>query len=272
MTLVVARKKGKVLSLVSDTGISLNGEQLGPDKQIPKLCILDRNLAVGFSGSSDLALRAIQAAPKDRAATYRSVTNHFLEGHRQYDTDFILAFGPPLSKLARISGGQIKQGSAVEWIGDQAAFAAFQEFPQTRKPRLPFMKEMLASGQEAEAQQPTFDLIGSMRTVIERPDVTSVFGGKQHRRAIRISQLHRHPGRDAVVYAPAVDAPHPSHGPNRRGATICVQLLRKHSWRCVRRNCFSLYAGQDHLRLLRTTNRAPYQLCPSQESERLGAP
>jgi len=148
MTLVVAKKKGEVLSLVSDTGISLNGEQLGPDKQIPKLCILDRNLAVGFSGSSDLALRAIRAAPKDGAATYRSVTSHFLEGHRQYDTDFILAFGPPLSKLARISDGEVKQGHTAEWIGDQAAFAAFQEFRQTRKPRLPFMKEMLASGQE----------------------------------------------------------------------------------------------------------------------------
>ena len=169
-------KEGQGSSLVSDTGISLNGEQLGPDKQIPKLCILDRNLAVGFSGSSDLALRAIRAAPKDGAATYRSVTSHFLEGHRQYDTDFILAFGPPLSKLARISDGEVKQGHTVEWIGDQAAFAAFQEFRQTRRPRLPFMKEVLASGQEAEAQQPTFDLIGSMRTVIERPDVTSVFG------------------------------------------------------------------------------------------------
>ena len=178
MTLVVAKKKGEVLSLVSDTGISLNGALLGPDKQMPKLCILNRSLAVAFCGSPDLALRTIQAAPKDDRATYRSITNHFLDAHRQHDNDFILAFGPPLSKLALVADGTIKQNRTTEWIGDKDGFEAFQEFRQKRESTLPHIKTMLGTSRkiEAEGKLPTFDMIGTMRTVIERDDVPSVFG------------------------------------------------------------------------------------------------
>jgi hypothetical protein len=110
VTLVVARKKGNVISLVSDTGISLNDEQLGFEQQLPKLCILNDKLALGFSGSPEMALRVINGAPKHEGATYGEVARHFLDAHRQFDQglDFILAFGQPLSKLARISGGEVK--------------------------------------------------------------------------------------------------------------------------------------------------------------------
>jgi hypothetical protein len=178
MTLVVAKKKGDVLSLVSDTGISLNGKQLGPDKQLPKLCILKRDLAVGFSGSPELAVRIMEGTPTGYNASYRTLTQHFLEGHRQHDCDFILAFGAPLSKLALISDGIIRQGRTTEWIGDKVAFEAFQGFRLNREPPLPYIDIKLGTNREIEAKGklPSFDMIGSMRTIIERADVPSVFG------------------------------------------------------------------------------------------------
>jgi hypothetical protein len=178
MTLVVAKKKGDVLSLVSDTGISLNGQQLGPDKQIPKICILNDNLAVGFAGSPELAKEAIEATPKDEGASYGTVTGHLLKAHQQLDqgVDFVLAFGPPLSKLVLISRGKIIQNRTNEWIGDQTAFEAFQNFRQNRDIGLPFISPMLSTAQETEAKLPTFDMIGSMRSIIERTDIRSVFG------------------------------------------------------------------------------------------------
>jgi len=178
MTLVVAKKKSTVLSLVSDTGISLNNEQLGAAGQFPKICILNKTLAVGFSGSPDLAKTVIEAAPKQEGATYGAVTNHLLEAHLKYDhgVEFIVAFGPPLSKFALISGGEIIQNRTTEWIGDQAGFEAFQQFRQNRLTGLTFIDPMLTTGQQSEARLPTFDMIGSMRSIIERRNVPSVFG------------------------------------------------------------------------------------------------
>jgi hypothetical protein len=158
MTLVVAKKKSTVLSLVSDTGISLNNEQLGAAGQFPKICILNKTLAVGFSGSPDLAKTVIEAAPKQEGATYGAVTNHLLEAHLKYDhgVEFIVAFGPPLSKFALISGGEIIQNRTTEWIGDQAGFEAFQQFRQNRLTGLTFIDPMLTTGQQSEARLPTF--------------------------------------------------------------------------------------------------------------------
>jgi hypothetical protein len=82
------------------------------------------------------------------------------------------------------SGAGVDCGAGVgcsiagEWIGDQAGFEAFQEFRQTRTPAVPYIVPMLATDREVEAKMrlPTFDMIGSLREVIQRKDVPSVFG------------------------------------------------------------------------------------------------
>lgn len=152
--------------------------QLGVEQHLPKICILNPTLAVGFSGSPDLATAAIREAPKNDGVSYGAVTQHFLGAHLQHDQgiEFILALGPPLSKLALISSGTITQNRPSEWIGDQAGFEAFQDFRHNRKPILPFVSEMMGTNKESEAKQPTFDMIGSMGSVIRRQDVPSVFG------------------------------------------------------------------------------------------------
>jgi len=179
MTLVVGKQKGKILALVSDTGIEHNGERLGFDQQIPKIAILNKNLAVAFAGSQDLAINAIKMAPKHEAATYGEIIQHFVEAHEANEraVDFILAFGAPLFKLAKISEGVVRQGRSVEWIGDHAGFSAFQEFRAKRvDPTIPFIAPKLHSLRKSEMKSPCFDMIGTMRNVIAQADVQGVFG------------------------------------------------------------------------------------------------
>jgi hypothetical protein len=91
--------------------------------------------------------------------------------------DFILAFGAPLFKLAKISDGVVRQNRSVEWIGDHAGFSAFQEFRAKRvDPTIPFIAPKLHSLRKSEMQSPCFDMIGTMRNVIGQANVQGVFG------------------------------------------------------------------------------------------------
>jgi len=129
MTLVVARvSKRNCISFVSDTGVTHNSERLGPEHQLPKLAILNDSTAVGFAGSTELAVRAIENAPRGGDASYGQVTEHFLSAHKQTNVDFIIGFGPPLSKLAAVKDGKIRQRGTTEWIGDKNGFEAYQRF------------------------------------------------------------------------------------------------------------------------------------------------
>ena len=179
MTLVVAKKKGSILALVSDTGIELQGQQLAVNQHLPKIAILNKQLAVAFAGSSELALAAIAAAPKEESASYAEITQHFLESHQANDkaVDFIIAFGAPLYKFAKVAEGTIRQNRLVEWIGDHVGFEAFQDFRENRSdPSIPFITPMLHSIKEAEKKSPCFDMIGTMRDVIGRSEIANVFG------------------------------------------------------------------------------------------------
>jgi hypothetical protein len=59
MTLVVAQQKGRIIAAVCDTGIFEHDVRLAIEQQLPKICVLSSDIAVGFSGSPDLALRHI---------------------------------------------------------------------------------------------------------------------------------------------------------------------------------------------------------------------
>jgi hypothetical protein len=179
MTLVVAKKKGSVLGLVSDTGIEFHGQQLAVNQHLPKIAILNTQLAVAFAGSSELALAAIAAAPKQASATYAEVTRHFFKAHQSNEkaVDFIVAFGAPLYKFAKVAEGTIRQNRSVEWIGDHSGFRAFQDFREKRSdPSIPFITPMLHTGRESEMKSPCFDMIGTMRDVIGRNTIRAVFG------------------------------------------------------------------------------------------------
>jgi hypothetical protein len=103
----------------------------------------------------------------------------------------MVAFGPPLSKLALIANGKVKQNGSNEWIGDQDGFEAFQEFRQKRlDPSIPFIVPMLGTGRESEAKQPTFDMIGTMRQVIGQESVAYQSLDTQSRLAMLMGLLN----------------------------------------------------------------------------------
>ncbi|MFT4117475.1 hypothetical protein [Bradyrhizobium sp.] len=177
MTLVVAQKKGICISLVSDTGVTSNGVQLGLEHHLPKVCILNSQLAVGFAGASELAVQAIAAFPREVSPTYHAVTQHFLNSHRTDNVDYIIGFGAPLFKLAKISNNEVRQNRTFEWIGDQAGFENYQRFRTERvDPAVPHFSTMISSTRPSERGTPTFDMVGCVRDVILGRRVHSVFG------------------------------------------------------------------------------------------------
>jgi hypothetical protein len=79
MTLVVAQQKGTTIAVVSDTGVSEHGMRLPPAKQVPKICIINPNLAnpnlaVAFAGNPDLATQSLLSFPKGGLFTYMSMS------------------------------------------------------------------------------------------------------------------------------------------------------------------------------------------------------
>jgi hypothetical protein len=183
LTLVVAQQKGRIISAVSDTGVMEHGVPLPPAQQIPKLCVLSPDVAVGFAGNPDLARRAIETASVPTTDVYRTVTQHFLGQHKHADeaVEFLILFARPVSKIIPIRDGRIYRPTLVAWLGDQQAFEAFQEY-RTNKAATkvnPLTSTLYISTNKTEEQHPdnvTFELLGALRYVIMDADVSSAFG------------------------------------------------------------------------------------------------
>ena len=76
MILVVAQKKGHIISAVSDTGVCQNDTPLPPEGHLPKISVISPDLAIGFAGSPELALEAISTF--NRSAKPPDTIRHFL--------------------------------------------------------------------------------------------------------------------------------------------------------------------------------------------------
>jgi hypothetical protein len=181
LTLVVAQQKGTVIAAVCDTGITRAGMQLGPREQQPKVCILSKNIALGFSGSPDLAATQIGNFSTPTSDVFRATTDYFLSAHRKDDLDFLLLLHHPVAKIVKISDGRIYHPSQTAWIGDKNAFELFQRY-RTEKTSGPaasrFEVPLISTTKESEknAQNSTFDLIGALRYVLLDSSTPSVFG------------------------------------------------------------------------------------------------
>ena len=73
MTLIVARRSGNTIALVSDTGISHHGQKLDPKQFVPKITIINPDVAVEFAGSAELGIRAVTSVPS--SSSYRQVVD-----------------------------------------------------------------------------------------------------------------------------------------------------------------------------------------------------
>lgn len=182
MTLVVAQRKKAIISAVSDTGITEHGIQLPPERHIPKICILTRELAVGFAGSPELALRCF--AEFDRGlSSAKQIIDYFLNFHlsQECSVDFILMMHSPL-RLVRIADGKEHSPLAhVAWIGDYQAFEQFQKYRNDKEDRrvtsaleVPLMLTNKES--ERNPDSVTFKQIAAMRYVLLDTRNPTVFG------------------------------------------------------------------------------------------------
>src|SRR3978361_1454285 len=115
MTLVAARLQDGIISAVSDTAISFKEEHYKPEKQVPKLCILSPDLAVGFAGEPTVAIEALTNFPQD-CITYKAVTDYLLDHHTPH-TEFLVMFNKPVQKIIKIAHGEVTDQRGAGWIG-----------------------------------------------------------------------------------------------------------------------------------------------------------
>ena len=181
MTLVVVQQKGAVISAVSDTGVIEHNQKRPFNQQVPKICILAPDLAVGFAGQPDLSLSYLQQYPA--GSNYRETVAYFvernIESNRQ--ADFIVMFNSPVPKIIRVTDGKASPPVRAAWIGDQSAFEAFQRYRLTKavaSVASVFEAAQLITIQQSEKHHNnmTFEMLGALRYVIIDPAVETVFG------------------------------------------------------------------------------------------------
>ena len=169
MTLVVARLKDGVISAVSDTGISFNEKVFRPEQQIPKLCILSPDLAVGFAGDSKAGIDALSAFPHGRKS-YEEVTHYFLGVNKNMNgkVDFLILCNKSIPKMVKIIDGLVRSQLGAGWIGDKPGFEVLQEQTNiTRAREVSIVEiEQIYSTEPADMAPPMARMIYGLRRVI----------------------------------------------------------------------------------------------------------
>jgi hypothetical protein len=136
MTLVVARRINQDISLIADS-LSSDPKQIlqSPLAGVLKIIILSPTTAIAFSGSIALAETAITRSRRvvSNLNDHTALTNFFLTEHMQMnqETDFIVCTLEPAACISRISGGELHADVLAAYIGNSAAFSAFQHVPKS---------------------------------------------------------------------------------------------------------------------------------------------
>jgi hypothetical protein len=132
MSLVIARKHGEQIFIVSDTKLTdAYGKKIYPTQGIIKSIIVSPHFCLCFAGIADYADGALKSFRqlKIGADTFNQTVQHFFDWHTrvQEKTEFILAFGKPHYKIVEIKDGGFAE-TANSWIGDDKAFRKFQGY------------------------------------------------------------------------------------------------------------------------------------------------
>jgi hypothetical protein len=130
MSLIVARIIEDEIRIVSDTKVTnYSAVHNTPLNGSLKCVVVSPSCCVCFAGTAVLAQDAMTPLLKNNDLDRASITGHLLREHlaEGCKTDFIVAFTDPQPTLARIIAGQIEEDRPATWIGDQPAFATYQE-------------------------------------------------------------------------------------------------------------------------------------------------
>jgi hypothetical protein len=138
MSLIIARRDGPKIFLVSDTKLTdsptlpdpsrLDRAQMVSDPRdgVIKITILGKQLAIAFAGESDTANEAIKACRTlriDQIIALLKENNIATMG----GVEFIVAIGYPHFRLIEIKDGQVNLDQEQCWIGSKDGFSLFQE-------------------------------------------------------------------------------------------------------------------------------------------------
>jgi hypothetical protein len=177
MTLVVARVAKGILSAVSDTGVTLNAETYGPGRGVPKLCILNLGLAVGFAGDVYTAIEALTNFDKN---AHRHPASYFLDVHRAANeaTDFLVLRDSPPS-IIKVYGGKLAPPSQAAWIGNQKGFSIYQEKTNSggrvHRGSVPEFEQLYTTAPNSMTSM-TGEMIGAMRSIIANRQIPTIGG------------------------------------------------------------------------------------------------
>ena len=175
MSLVVAQHVEDDIRIVCDTYYgkidALHGDLFAGAL---KAIVVSPARCVCFVGSGEAAKAALRPVIDDPSMPCEQVLQHLLEHHvrSEHHVDFLVAFADAPVSLARIAGGEVESALRAAWIGDQAAFEAYQANYQaiSTAPRWPELPEttnaLRTGGWMGEA----------MRRVIEDPAHPTVKG------------------------------------------------------------------------------------------------
>ena len=133
MSLIVARKSGAHIHIVSDTKLTYPEEKFpnkalaAPSDGVIKTTILNPHVCIAFAGEYEAAEEAIKICRRhDFMAT--KIKDHLLNVNKstQGKTEFILCVGFPEYSIYEIKKMRIIQTNSA-WIGSQPGFSKFQE-------------------------------------------------------------------------------------------------------------------------------------------------
>lgn len=201
MSLIVARKDGHKIGIVSDTKLTYPNHETknlktSPKDGVVKTVILSENLCVSFAGEiepAELALKEINNSTDTNSILHLLEKYHHLS---KGETEFIFCIGKPDLTMYEIKNG-IVQESNQSWIGDKDAFDKFQKSiiaPPTNEQRQgkdePTLKdtktnqpsititEMNLTFEVSQNSSILSKLSSAMDNVIENDSISSVGGFK----------------------------------------------------------------------------------------------
>lgn len=162
MSLIVARKDGRKIGIVSDTKLTYPNHETknlktSPIDGVVKTVILNENLCVSFAGEiepAELALKEINISTDTNSILHLlEKFHHFSKG----ETEFIFCIGKPDLTIYEIKNG-IVQETNQSWIGDKAVFENFQKSILAHPTKEQRQEKVETPLQNSKTNQPTITI------------------------------------------------------------------------------------------------------------------
>jgi hypothetical protein len=140
MSLIVARKEGSQIAIVSDTKLTyphheIKGQKENPTEGAIKTIILTDDLCVSFAGEIEYAENAFMEIGERKNIDEVIGILHRYHNISNQKTEFLVCSGNPESLIHKIKNGESKEVNS-SWIGDSVAFNSFQaSMLGTKKPK-----------------------------------------------------------------------------------------------------------------------------------------